>query len=547
MNMEQSGEEFKWEKVDAYTLWSAVIRGDSTVAVGFNFDNARGLKNKPQLVDFLLNYTKTSVKYKGASSELRKKDFRTINSIVIKVSDYKTIAKLRKLPFVRYVEPWGFTLEQYMVSSNIGGRVASGAGCNANGVEGAYDAYTWLPGTHSAVSWHLTTHFVKQAWAYNTGEGTTIGVIDTGIDGDQELLTQTEFDWDAANPRTIELFNNEQDCAHGTTVTGMIAGPINNDYAITGVAYRASIKAYKAGDGVLLQTPQEKRDLVDGLEQFTLDTDVRVINISLGYYISKSTVLDALVAAKAAGKLVVCAAGSVAGTGIYPAKHPNTTLAVTGVEYNATDPWGISLNVSDNNYKGSFVDFCTYLKRASDGRYALGMHNDTQDRIKAKGSSAAAAFVSGVAALVWTQNPSLSRSAVINILKNSASNYMHNQTRDSQYGWGIIKAERAVMLAEYGFINAYISGVSSVDQTGTYNWSANVSNAGGNINYKWFWNGKQVSISSTYSRFFKSGYSETASLRLEVSTTVGQQDSYNRTITVFGGDTGGGDGPGPIK
>ena len=73
MNMEQGGEEFKWEKVDAFTLWSAVIRGDSTVAVGFNFDNGRGLKNKPQLVDFLLNYTKTSVKYKGASSDLRKK------------------------------------------------------------------------------------------------------------------------------------------------------------------------------------------------------------------------------------------------------------------------------------------------------------------------------------------------------------------------------------------------------------------------------------------------------------------------------------------
>ncbi len=541
MNMEQSGEEFKWEKVDAFTLWSAVIRGDSTVAIGFNFDNARGLKNKPQLVDFLLNYTKTSVKYKGASNDLRKKDFRTINSIVIKVSDYKTIAKLRKLPFVRYVEPWGFTLESYMGST--GGKVASSSGCDLDHLESG--GYTLLPGTQSVVSWHLTAHNVEGAWAYNTGEGTTIGVIDTGIDGNQELLTQSEFNWDPASPRTIELFNNaNEDCAHGTTVTGMIAGPINSDYAITGVAHRASVKVYRAGEDVLLNKTSEIADLIDALEQFALDTDIRVINISMGYLIYKSTVWDALEVAKAAGKLVICAAGSTSiygvGTGIYPAKHSNT-IAVTGVKYDPVgDPNGTSLDTFGGNHKGSFVDFCTYLERSSGGTKALGMDKNHQGRIKAKGSSAAAALVSGVANLVWTQDPGLSRSEVINILKNAASIYMPYHQRDSQYGWGVIDAERALVLAEHGFINASITGPSVISQTGNRNWSANVSNAGGLVTYEWFWNGVSVGWSSNYSRNFLTISPATAQLRLEVTTSLGQHVVTSKTITITDGGSKGG-------
>ncbi len=427
-----------------------------------------------------------------------------------------------------------------MGSSNIGGRVQEAVFCGPNGNENASNAFTLLPGTQSAISWHLSAHNVEGAWAYNTGEGTTIGVIDTSIDGAQELLTQTEFDWDAANPRTIELFNNEEDCAHGTTVTGMIASPLNNDNAITGVAYRASIKAYKAGDGVVLDTNHEKQDLIDALEQFALDTDVRVINISLGYLFYKQTVWDALVVAETAGKLVVCAAGSVIGLGVFPARHSNT-LAVTGVKFNPTgDPNGIYLNVYAGNNNGSFVDFCTYLERTSDGRLALGMHNDTQDRIKAKGSSAAAALVSGVADLVWAQNPGLTRSGVINILKNASSNYIHDQIRDSQYGWGVIDAEVALVLAEFGFVNATITGPSVISQTGYRYWNSNVSNAGGSVSYEWSWNGVAVGWSSSYGRNFSTLVPASAQLKLVVTTSLGQQDVTYKSITITDGTKGGG-------
>ena len=341
-------------------------------------------------------------------------------------------------------------------------------------------------------------------------------------------------------PRTIELFNNVEDCAHGTTVTGMIAGPVNNDYAITGVAHRASIKSYKAGKGVVLDTPIEKADLIDGLEAFSLASDVRVINISLGYLFYKETIWDALVVAETAGKLVVCAAGSVLGVGVYPARHSNT-VAVTGVKYDPIgDPSAKNLDVYAGNNTGSFVDFCTYLERYSDGRLALGMHKDTQDRIKAEGSSAAAALVSGIAALIWQQNSALSRNGVINILKNSASIYHPFGSRDSNYGWGVVDAERALMLAEYGFLSASISGSSYVNTTGITYWTANVENSGGYINYTWYWNGVPVGFNKTYGRnFMIINEQVTESLKLVVTTSVGQEDETYKKVYVGYGKGGG--------
>lgn len=262
-----------------------------------------------------------------------------------------------------------------------GGRIQSAFGCNNNDTNNSSDAYTLFPGYNSAFSWHLTAHKVDAAWSYGVGAGVTRGIIDTGIKGSQQWLTQARFDWNPASPRTIELFNNVEDCAHGVTVTGMIAGPVNNSLAITGVAHRASVKAYKAGDGVWLQYNYEKVALVDALDQFAADPDVRVINISMGYLFSNGPERDVLLVAEANNKLVICSAGSTLifgwGTGIYPAKQSNT-IAVTGVKYDPVgDPVGKNLDQFGGNYNGGFVDFCTYLKRSADGRKGLGMQDDT--------------------------------------------------------------------------------------------------------------------------------------------------------------------------
>lgn len=161
------------------------------------------------------------------------------------------------------------------------------------------------------------------------------------------------------------------------------------------------------------------------------------------------------------------------------------------------------------------------------------------DRVEAKLSSSAA-LVSGIGALAWEQDPSLTRNEVINILKNAASIYHPYGTRDSQYGWGVVDAERAVMLAKYGFLNATISGPSNVNTLGTKYWTADVTNAGGNIYYAWYWDGQYVGLGQTYGRAFNTITRGTSYLKLLVTTLVGQKDEYNKKIYIGYGKGGGG-------
>jgi len=109
---------------------------------------------------------------------------------------------------------------------------------------------------------------------------------------------------------------------------------------------------------------------------------------------------------------------------------------------------------------------------------------------------------------------------------------------------GVIDAERAVMLAKYGFLEASISGPATVATTGTKYWTANVTNAGGNISYAWYWNGQFVGSTQTYARAFNSLYDGTAYLELTVTTSVGQRDEAQKLVYITTGGPGGG---GPIE
>ena len=133
---------------------------------------------------------------------------------------------------------------------------------------------------------------------------------------------------------------------------------------------------------------------------------------------------------------------------------------------------------------------------------------------------------------------------MINILKNAASIYSPNGARSSKYGWGVIDAEKAMILARYGFLNVSITGPGTVSTTGTKYWTANVANAGGNINYSWYWNGQFVGSTQTYARAFNSIAPGTAYLELFVSTTVGQEGRAQKLIYLSDGMGG---GPGPIE
>jgi hypothetical protein len=163
--------------------------------------------------------------------------------------------------------------------------------------------------------------------------------------------------------------------------------------------------------------------------------------MSIGTPFSSNVLLDGLNYATGMGKLVMAAAGtSFSWTSwwgvVYPAAYSNA-VAVTGVnESNQT---------CETCHDGSQVDFTIVMERnANDDRNSLALAQSGNSPTYIGGSSVATATAAGIAAMVWSVKPSLTRSQVLSILQQS-SQYWPSQ--NSSKGYGNINAWTAVTIA----------------------------------------------------------------------------------------------------
>ncbi|UII25591.1 S8/S53 family peptidase [Fulvivirga maritima] len=453
-------EESPWRNVSNHTLWSAVKAGKGVVTIGVksvdNWANLAAESGWDQLT-YAKEYTKAYLNYINENeSSISFESYDGFPVIWAEITDYDMLAKLRQLPTVRYIEPDGFDLEaNEMINAR---QASSGSGCaDDENYANQSDRYTIPPGTNYKVSWHLYTHNIPAAWDYAEGEDIMIGVVDTGVGEDQAQL-RGNF----GSGRTVKLSRTTEallkknrhpydDCGHGTSMSGQMTAPRNSIGAMVGIAPRADLHSVKIANGVIIETTKERKAFVKAVKKLADDPAVKVINISVGRLNGRDDMKDALDYADSKGKLVVCAAGSVLGLKIFPASY-SKTIAATGVVYDPQDdPQGIDLEVINSdgvhNAKGDHVDFAVYLKRKSDGDYALGLNRTNYKSKKALGSSAASATVSGIAALIWSANPSLTKAQVVNIMRNAASYKRYTGAPSSNYGYGIIDAELAVIAA----------------------------------------------------------------------------------------------------
>jgi hypothetical protein len=111
------------------------------------------------------------------------------------------------------------------------------------------------------------------------------------------------------------------------------------------------------------------------------------------------------------------------------------TTAVTGLRDNGTVKCVTC-------HSGPEVDFTIIMERANDeDRTSISLASTTNQPKYTGGSSCATATVAGIAALVWAENPSASRSAVLQALKDGSEFY---PARHNSFGWGRINAATAV-------------------------------------------------------------------------------------------------------
>jgi len=293
------------------------------------------------------------------------------------------------------------------------------------------------------------------AWDISRGDSTiVIAVLDTGLD-------VTHPDVNGKNTYTGYDFINgdfgiQDDQGHGTNVAGIAAASTNNGLGVAGACWNCQIMPVKVcdADGNCLSS------VVQNGIYWAVDHGANVINMSLAGATSGFGAIlwqDAIDYAYNDGVVVAAAAGNnnedldVAYSS-YPAQA-NHVIAV-----GATNEYDLRCDTSyftclwwwpnPGSGHGSSLDVMApgvLSLWSTDLMGSLG-YSTGDYSTDFGGTSAATAFVSGLAGLILSVNPSLSPDQVENIIEQSAVD-LGVAGRDNFFGYGRIDAYAAVSAA----------------------------------------------------------------------------------------------------
>ncbi len=265
---------------------------------------------------------------------------------------------------------------------------------------------------------------IQADYAWNTTIGSAsvlVAVVDTGIDYSHPDL--------AANyvPLGYNWVNNDtnpmDDNGHGTHCAGIIAAVLDNNVGIAGLA-QVRVMAEK----VLNNLGMGYYDWVASGIVHATDMGANIISMSLGGYGDSQLVHDAVMYAYQHGVLLVAAAGNDnTERKHYPAAYKEV-VAVTATDNSDSPAW--------------FTDFGNWIELAAPGVdvYSTYLNNGYQSL---SGTSMAVPHVAGVAALIWSQFPNMTRDQVRVQLRRTADD-LGNLGFDEFYGYGRINAKNAV-------------------------------------------------------------------------------------------------------
>lgn len=463
----QQHHQFNWNAAPADMVWSALNQSDNILSVGYQPAGETNIDER------IHNINTGSDAWKNAREQVLQLIFdeeRTSNPSLVKeqlevwpetvlpvmdvyVKNFSTIEKLRASGLVRYAEPLGYDTK--LVDAN--NRIESSSGCGSNVADNTLVAnvhYTTVV-PNAKASWNYPLHGIQNAWTKSTGSGVKVFIIDTGCEFDQENLG-TAFNQGSSAGRTIEKIvtlprntflgipigpveTPDDGCGHGTSMAGACAAPRGTDGNAVGVAYNCSLVTCRAAADVYLDESREAKGVADAYTNAANRADVKIISMSMGRITSSSQITDAINYAYGKGKLMFCAAGtsfdwtaSWFGV-IFPAWLSNVQ-AVTGVKQNS------NFTNCDACHKGSEVDFVVVMERAGDNMHPLSLAMSGDMPSTVGGSSVSTATMAGMAALIWSKYPSLTRDQLITRMQQFSSRY---PAKTAEYGWGTLNADAA--------------------------------------------------------------------------------------------------------
>jgi type VII secretion-associated serine protease mycosin len=275
-----------------------------------------------------------------------------------------------------------------------------------------------------AQQWGIFAIGADRVWSTTTGAGVIVAVVDSGSGPHPDLADNLLLG------RSIFGLVESQDgtdidaSGHGSHVAGIIAAAANNGIGGSGVAPNAKILPIK----VLDQAGQgDARDVAAGV-RYAADNGAKVINLSLGGATESSSLTQAIAYANDKGALVVAAAGNggAADKPKWPASL-DLTLAVTAVDQ--------SNGATSFDQRGDYIDI------AAPGANVVSTAKG--DYVTLSGTSMAAGFVAGAAALLFAAEPRVTNAQVRDILLRTATD-IGDPGRDVTFGAGLINMVAAL-------------------------------------------------------------------------------------------------------
>ncbi|MCI5058636.1 MAG: PKD domain-containing protein, partial [Flavobacteriales bacterium] len=362
--------------------------------------------------------------FKGSPSELLMKTYRIVLTDMNKSASL--IQELNRLQEVDYAEPVPLFRTTY-TPNDLG---------NQSG---------------SPNQWGLYQIDAQDAWDITLGDPTVlVAIVDDAVDIDHEDLNPVIWTNTAEIPNNgidddgngrvddvngYDVANNDNDprpdnsqMTHGTHVAGISGAATDNNKGVASIGAGVTILPVKATYSAGFVT--------DGYEGITYaaNNGAHVINCSWGGSSSSSTGQNVITTAYNQGSIIVAAAGNNnVSSPFYPAAFTN----VISVASTTTG----DIKSSFSNY-GSTVD----ISAPGSSIYATVPNNGYSNK---SGTSMASPMVAGLVGLIYSVDPTLSKTDVENCLLNTADDIDPvNPSYAGQLGSGRINAEQALICAQ---------------------------------------------------------------------------------------------------
>jgi|GEM_PF-486385 len=373
------------------------------------------------------------IKYKGQGDSQealsqekssKKFNYKTLKQIgenmeLVQVAPYQSLesamAELEKNPAVEYVQP-NYILNAYDIPNDPLYARQWGMSNNGQLINGGY-------GT-AGVDINI-----QKAWSMTKGNSEIIvGVLDSGIDiNHPDIRNNIVAGWDFAHDDS-SVYDKGDDESHGTNIAGIIAASVNNNIGVSGVAPNVKIMPLK----FMINGSGYTADAIEAIN-YAKASGVKIINCSFGGDGSDFALRDAM---EASDILFVCAAGNngrnLDRMPCYPACFglPN------------------QINVAAVDNDGNLCGFSNYGREIDVAAPGQDIFNILPENSYGymSGTSMAAPFVTGVAALMGSLAPSGNPDRIVEEIKASCLKMGDLQSKVNT--GGMVDSYRAVQNAD---------------------------------------------------------------------------------------------------